>query len=323
MPRKQAHASSPFDGWIDTAAVRAKPSPTDFGLLGRADELSGVRWFVTGASDELLAHPALQHLDIAQRNRLYAARLLRFLDDMALTEHRIVNVAAQVIAEQRLREHVPEPLALDALKLYTDEGYHAWFTAQASHAIRQAFGLEAAGEPSAKIAGLEAMAAQAPPPWRDITWFMIGFAGETMVTKAIVEAMRQSAHSAIQRMLLVHLEDEWVHARYFSQLFERIWPGLGAAGQDHFGQRLPAIMAAFHPADDAFVRRILAEAGLEKTACERVLADLNGDPAKRALRLRSACGNTLQVLERCGVFRRQAAREAFERRGLLAPGDGG
>lgn len=318
---EKAAASSPFDGWTETAAVRAKPSPADVELTGQADELAGVRWFVTGATDELLSQPALQHLGMRERNGLYAARLVRFLDDTALTEHRIVNVAAQVIAENRLRAYVPEPLALDALKLYTDEGYHAWFTARACQAIRAVFAIPACdGEPSAKIAGLEALAAQAPPAWRDLTWFMIGFVAETMVTKAIVDVMRNSAQSAIQRMLLVHLEDEWVHAKYFAQLFRLIWPGLDADARRHFGQLLPRIMAAFHVHDEPFLRRILAHAGLDAAACDKAIARLAGDPARHAARLRAACGNTLQVLQGCGVFGESGAREAFIRAGLLERG---
>ena len=83
-------AASPLRDWIHTSAIRTKPSLTDFKLSGSADEIRQVRWFARGASDELLSHPLLGRLTMAERNGLYAARLVHFLDDMALTETRIV-----------------------------------------------------------------------------------------------------------------------------------------------------------------------------------------------------------------------------------------
>ncbi len=314
--RSRKEAESPFEGWIDTASVRAKPSLTDFNLSGGAGELSGVQWFVFGHTDEFMSHPALRPLGVAGRNRLYAERLVHFLDDMALSEHRIVNPAAQVIAEGRLRAYLPEALALDALKLYTDEGYHAWFTAQASRAIREVFGLRALDGPNPKIAAIEALVSEAPAQRRDLTWFMVGFVGETMITQALVEVMRSSAHSAIQRMLLAHLEDEWVHARYFGHLFSLIWPQIDAPGQAWFGPLLPRIMAAFHTWDEPFHRRILSEAGLDEAASDRVLAKVAGESHQLA-RMRHRCGNTLQVLERCGVFKNAGLRTHFVEAGLL------
>lgn len=315
----KGRTDSPFKGWIDTASVRAKPSLTEFNLSGGAGELSGVQWFVFGNTDELMSHPALRPLGVAERNRLYATRLVHFLDDMALSEHRIVNPAAQVIAEGRLHTYLPEALALDALKLYTDEGYHAWFTAQASRSIREVFGLQAHDGPNLKVAAIEALVAEALPERRDMTWFMIGFVGETMITQALVDVMRSSAHSAIQRMLLAHLEDEWVHARYFGHLFSLIWPQLDDEGRAWFGRLLPRIVAAFHTWDGPFHRRLLEEAGLDAAARDRVLARVAGESHQLA-RMRHRCGNTLQVLERCGVFKDAALRKHFVEAGLLDRG---
>lgn len=316
MGRRKPDARSPLAGWIDTASVRAKPSLTDFDLTGSAGNFNSVRWFVFGEADELMAHPALRHLGLPERNWLFAARLVHFLDDMALTEHRIVNVAAQVIAENRLRAFLPESLALDALKLYTDEGYHAYFTAHASRSIRDLFGMEERDEPNVKIAALEALMADTPAQRRDMAWFMVGFVGETMITKAIVDVMRGTAHSGVQHMLLAHLEDEWVHARYFVHLFEKIWPQLDTGSQVWLGSLLPRIIEAFHTWDDRFHRRILAHVGLDAAAIDRVFAKVAGE-VQRVARMRSRCVNTLQVLERCGVFGDERVRGAFVQSGLL------
>ena len=316
MPKKKPDERSPLADWIDVSAVRSKPSLTDFDLAGGSGDFNNVRWFVFGEADELMSHPALRHLGMPERNWLFAARLVHFLDDMTLTEHRIVNTAAQVIAENRLRAYLTEDLALDALKLYTDEGYHAYFTAHASRSIRNAFGMEAHDGPSVKIATLEALVADTPAERCDMAWFMVGFVGETMITKAIVDVMRGTAHSGVQRMLLAHLEDEWVHARYFAHLFTIIWPQLDADSQAHFGQLLPKIIEAFHTWDGGFHERILAHVGLDAAAIDRVLGKVAGE-AQHTARMRSRCGNTLQVLERCGVFGDDALRAAFVQRGLL------
>ncbi|WP_169801526.1 diiron oxygenase [Hydrogenophaga palleronii] len=307
---------SALKDWISSASVRVKPSLTDFDLSGNAGEFSGVQWFVFGHADEFMSHPALRHLDMPQRNAVSAARLAHFLDDMTLTEHRIVNVAAQVIAENRLRAYLPERLAIDALKLYTDEGYHAYFTAQASRAIRDRFALPVHDAPNPKIAALEALVAGVPAPRRDLAWFMVGFVGETMITKAIVDTMRATAHTGLLALLQAHLEDEWQHARYFAQLFGLVWPQLGAADKAFFGALLPTIIQAFHTWDEAFHRHLLAQIGLDSAAIERVLAQ-EGSETRRTAHMRSRCGNTLQVLERSGVFKQAALRTVFVQHGLL------
>ena len=309
-------AASPLQDWINTSSVRTKPSLTDFKLTGSADEIRNVRWFARGASDELLSHPLLGRLTMAERNGLYAARLVHFLDDMALTETRIVNVAAQVISENRLRAVLPEHLAIDALKLYTDEGYHAYFTAHASRSIREAFSLEAREEPNVKIAAIEALVAEAPLPQRDMTWFMVGFVGETMITKAIVDTMRGNAHAAIDTLLLAHLEDEWVHAKYFSHLFTLVWPQLDAASKTYFGRLLPRIMLAFHTWDSGFYRQMLGHVGLSATECEQVLSKVVSE-SRHILRTRQMCTNTLQILARCEVFKDAGVRAGFVQAGLL------
>ena len=120
-------------------------------------------------------------------------------------------------------------------------------------------------------------------------------------------------------MLLAHLEDEWVHARYFGHLFSLIWPQLDAPSQAWFGQLLPRIMAAFHTWDDPFHRRILGEAGLDEKARDRVLAKVAAEDHQLA-RMRHRCGNTLQVLERCGVFKNAGLRAHFVEAGLLDRG---
>lgn len=313
MPKK---TGSPLKDWITTSAVRAKPSLTDFDLSGQAGDLGSVRWFVFGVSDELLSHTALRHLELADRNWLYAARLVHFLDDMTLTEHRIVNVAAQVIAENRLRAFIPEQLALDALKLYTDEGYHAYFTAHASQAIRKVFSLKERDEPNVKIAAIEALVAETPAERRDMAWFMVGFVGETMITKAIVDMMRSTANSAVQGLLLAHLEDEWTHAKFFAHLFSLVWPKLDADSQAYFGALLPRIVAAFHIWDERFYRRILGHVGLSAAACDRVFSKVASEAAQVAL-MRGKIGNTLQVLEHCEVFRHAQVRASFVQSGLI------
>ncbi len=308
------HETSPFARWNETAAVRAKPALTDFCLEGQWGELGAVQWFVFGGDDGLMSLGDLQGLGLAARNRLGAARLVRFMDETALTEHRLVNVAAQAIAERRLADRVPPALALDALKLYTDEAYHAWFSAEAGRAIRQAFDLPPNDDPSLKIPALEALAAAAPPVHRDLAWFLVGFAGETQITQAIVENMRSTTHSALQAMLLAHLEDEWVHARYFDLLFSLLWPGLDAAERAFVGRSLPAIMAGFHILDRVFLRRTLVQVGLDEAAQDRVL---EASEKRRGERLRSRCTHTLEILARCGVFEDTQVRRGFVQVGLI------
>ncbi|MDR7094246.1 hypothetical protein [Hydrogenophaga laconesensis] len=43
MRKQKADERSPLEGWIDTSAVRAKPSLTEFDLSGGSGDFSNVR----------------------------------------------------------------------------------------------------------------------------------------------------------------------------------------------------------------------------------------------------------------------------------------
>ena len=92
--------------------------------------------------------------------------------------------------------------------------------------------------------------------------------------------------------------------------------GLDAESRAYAGGLLPGIVGAFHTWDEAFHRHLLAHVGVDAAASERVLGKV-GAEAARATHRRARCANTLQLLERCGVFKDARVRAHFVQAGLL------
>ncbi|PNG52228.1 MULTISPECIES: diiron oxygenase [unclassified Variovorax] len=314
--RASAPSDEPFDDWLSRSAVRAKPSLTDFEFAGDTAELRGIRWFVLGREDELLSHRLIAGCSVDLKNSLYAARLAHFLEEVALAETRVINVAVQVISENRLSKYFSSQVALEALKLYTDEGYHAYFSASAAMKIRKAFGLTADMSSGVKVRAIETLMSSIPPEWKDRAWFMVGFVGETMISKEIMEIMRSTGVSVMQSMLLAHLEDEWVHSRYVIRLFELMWPKLDEEAKENLGTLLPQIFLAYHVSDDVFYNQVLTLLGVPEDDVKEIVADAFTSES-HIRRTSNACGAAFKVLERCGVFESKAIRSAFVRAKLL------
>lgn len=305
---------SPFSVWDSSSAVRAKHALTcNVEDLG---DIHGVRWFVLGPGDDLFAYPSIRALSTAVKNVIYLERLVYFLDSMVHTEIEIVNKTASAIAMHRLEMYIPRELALDALKLYTDEGYHAFFTAAACDTLRRKFSLSQRSRLHPRVAAMDRIADAFSTGPQDLVCFMIGFVSETMITKSLADIMRSSANSDIQKLLLAHLEDEFKHAAYFSALFKIVWAKLNAQMKEFCGELLVKIILAYHQPDNEFLDIMLATDELSTNTRSSIIEDMNSH-SRLAMKARTLSFNTLEVLRRAGVFQNMKVKALFVQGGLL------
>ncbi|MDQ3790979.1 MAG: diiron oxygenase, partial [Actinomycetota bacterium] len=114
--------NSPFDQWYDIAGVRS-------GIRRMfADETDAGKVFYPQRLVPYLAHELLADLPESQRRALTIRHLYQFLLSTTHLETRVVNVTAELIANNRAGLDLPNTVRLDAFKVYCDEGYHALYS---------------------------------------------------------------------------------------------------------------------------------------------------------------------------------------------------
>lgn len=212
-----------FSAWDKTASVRSKFSDYDCSILTK-QSLKEKTWFFPAALS-FLSHPALPKLSTALEQELLARNLILFLEYTTLLEHKIVNRSVEFIAHDLLPVPIPRLQRANALKLYTDEGFHAVISADVAAQVADVYGLGSDQKNFSRIVQLEKLAAGFDKKFCSLGWFLIGFVSETVITKEFLRMGKSTIVKPVYNMLRDHLEDEWAHSRYFSAMFAYVWKG--------------------------------------------------------------------------------------------------
>ena len=108
---------SPFRSWYEKSTVRSQPRRV-LSATASAPHLF---------SPDLVPvarHPLVRALPPEEFRTLLTQHLYRYLDFTARLEHVVVNRTVLGIAHDTLGLRLPEPMRLDAYKIYCDEAYH-------------------------------------------------------------------------------------------------------------------------------------------------------------------------------------------------------
>ena len=125
--------------WDERASVRTSKDTYDLCLEG-LDKNVDINWHLPNYSG-ILKHPDLKSLSDKDKKFIMGTQLLEFVEKTAILEIDYVNQVANNIALGKYKFNIPEVLKLDALKIYTDEGYHAHFSKKMSNDIKNYYGI--------------------------------------------------------------------------------------------------------------------------------------------------------------------------------------
>src|SRR5262249_6913309 len=133
--RREIDMSAPFASWYRGAGVRS-------GARRRfRDETDMGKVFFPEQLVPYLAHEALAEATPEQRRALTIHHLYQFLLSTAHLETRVVNRAAELIANGRAGPELPVSARLDAFKIYCDEGYHSLYSLDLADQIARETGI--------------------------------------------------------------------------------------------------------------------------------------------------------------------------------------
>ena len=260
---------SPFRSWYEKSTVRSQPRR----LLSEADPAPH---FFSPDLVPVAGHPLVRALPPDRFRTLLVQHLYRYLDFTARLEHVVVNRTVLGIAHDTLGVRLPEPMRLDAYKIYCDEAYHALFSADLIVQVRDATGIAPALPPEPfflrRLAAVRAGADERARPLVDLMFVIIS---ETLISATLAEVPDDpEVAGAVREVLRDHLADEGRHHRYFALFLRQLWGQLDAGDRRAAALLVPPLVDCFLRPDAAAVRDDLLAAGLSRADSEQVVAEV-------------------------------------------------
>ncbi|WP_019633401.1 diiron oxygenase [Actinomadura atramentaria] len=303
---------SPLADWYDSAGVRTDPRRV------LAGDLRAGRALFSEKLIPYLDHPHVARLGPERRREVVARHLYQYLAFTAHFETRVVNRAAERIANNRLGLATTTESRMDAFKIYCDEGYHALYSFDVIAQVERGTGIEArVGDFDPFLRQLDAIGSDALPGDAALAELLQVIVFETLVT-SILRGIPNDRNviTVVRDIVRDHAEDEGRHHAYFSRFFTDLWASLGPGLRARTARCLPGLVHHSLAPDTAPVRASLLLAGLDEKAADEVVHDVYSPSAVRE-QVNRASRHTVQLFERTGVLDGAEAREGFAALGLV------
>ncbi len=301
--------NSPFDQWYDIAGVRS-------GIRRMfADETDAGKVFYPQRLVPYLAHEGLADLPESQRRALTIRHLYQFLMSTTHLETRVVNTAAELIANNRAGLDLPNTMRLDAFKVYCDEGYHSLYSLDLADQITSATGVAI---PPWNYGGivdwLQETGRRLLPDEPALVPLLQTVVFETLITAVLIEIPNDpSVITAVRDLTRDHAKDEGHHHRFFAQFFHELWANLDHRLREPVAHTLPALVQACLTWDVEPVRASLLMSGVDGATAATVVADVYAETGSNA----DVCRATVRTFRSAGVLDVPGAEEAFAAHQLL------
>ncbi|MEX5487296.1 diiron oxygenase [Pseudomonas fulva] len=302
------HLSRSFENWHCQSSVRA--SPYNYVLSPEAlENLECRNWF----PPSLL--PFLQNRHIRNRSnikvRLQACYLVHLLDYTNVLEHTVVNAAIETIAHNKLSVSFDSDIKVMAHMIYTDEGYHALFSALIADQIAHHF--DAPRLPSTRLEELNSFLKETHTAYRSLLKFVIGFVSETVIANELRNLSKHHLVATVERMFKDHLRDEAKHALYFSYCFTWLWPKLEEREKDFVVRALARVIQIFCSFDERWLIGNLLQCGLPLSSHPCIVRDCQHWSINRLI---LAGSETVIAIRKAGILDIPKYRDALEKAGL-------
>ncbi|MEV8435875.1 diiron oxygenase [Actinosynnema sp. NPDC051121] len=309
--------SSPFASWYENAGVRGGARRLFH------DETDQGKVFYPAQHIPHLAHEAVAALPERARRDLTIRHLYQFLLSTAHLETRIVNRAAELIANNRSGVDLPVQSRMDAFKVYCDEGYHSLYSLDLADQIARETGVALPPwDYGGFVDALEDAGARLLPDTPAVVPLLQVVVFETMITAVLNEIPNDPTVLTVVRDLTRdHAKDEGHHHRFFADFFHRLWIQLDPGLRGPVARALPALVKACLNWDVKPVVGALRLAGLDDDTARAVVADSYG-PGAGDDRAAHICRATVRVFRSAGVFEVPGAEEAFAAHGLISRSHG-
>lgn len=253
--KKNNHSLRLFNAWNSTSSVRSRPYEYTLSKLDLEDDYPE-HWFPISLTP-LVTQPSVRCLPRESRLTIHIGYLLHFLDYTTDLEITYVNRAVSCITHDSLANIFNADEHLTALKLYTDEGYHALFSKELSTQISKHFHLPR--KRSLRLKHLDRLTLGYSGKRLELTLFTIAFISETIIVRELSWLSKGDLIPPVLNIFQDHLIDEAKHSSFFAHAFIKLWPQLPRNERDFFVMNLIRIVHIFFRPDALFIHSITSK----------------------------------------------------------------
>ena len=314
--------------WYDRAGVRSgvhraaglraeRPGDGEFTMV--AAQLRAGRQFFPLKLMPHVQHPLVERLGPAARHSIAARHLFHYLSFTAHFEVGVVNRATARIAHGHSGIRMPMAARVDALKIYTDEGYHALFSLDLVARMEAATGVPALPyDFQPYLRSLDEIGRHALPGQKVLAQLLQVVVFETLVTSILTEVPAdETVLDVVRETVTDHADDERRHHAYFSAFFHELWANLDASERSAVARCLPRLIRQSLNPDLAPAADALRAAGMATNDVMTVLAE--SYPIERQAEAAAATArHSVRLFQNCGVLELPGAFESFAAAGLFA-----
>ncbi|MFD9456821.1 diiron oxygenase [Streptomyces sp. NPDC059985] len=309
-------APGPLDRWYETAGVRGGVR-----RIFHAEAEQG-RVFFPDALVPHLSHPEVKALEPELIREVSVRHLYQFLHSTTHLETRVVNGAAEPVANANSGLHFPTALRMDAFKVYCDEGYHALYSLDLADQVAAVTGIAVPDvDYGGFVTALQDTGRRLLPDDPVLAGQLQAVVFETLITAVLNEVPQDpTVVSTVRELMRDHAKDEGRHHRFFSAFFLELWARLDQRRRVLAARALPAMIRAALDWDLEPVYDSLRRAGLDEDRTEAVLTDTYGGDAGID-RIQTISRSTLRLCAQVDAFDLPGVTDAFALYGLRAPED--
>ena len=302
--------------WDTKASVRTTHHTYDLDLDG--DKKNSYNWHVPTYS-AILQHEQLKSLSDLNKKFIMGTQLLEFVEKTTKFEVDYVNKVANNFALNKYKFDLPEILKLDALKIYTDEGFHAHVSQKMSDQIKSYYNIKDDLNPYLKsfFEKVDNIGSKFEKKYKYLANISAVIVSEAMIVQDMSSEMKKVVHEPIRDMLRDHMIDEIFHANYFSTLFKIIWPQMKDLEKEIMGHNLCESMIIFGAPRVDIYYYSFSKLGFDRNEISKFIKDTYDTKIWKIDKVKKRMTQTLNLLKSCGVFEIPSVKEEFSNKNLI------
>jgi hypothetical protein len=306
--------------WNENSGVRVSKANFEGLIEEMACDTSGRKGLTLPNSSALLAHPNLTGLDDHKRDFVRGIQLLEFLMKQTIFEIRFVNEVASEIAQDRTQFHFPQQLKTDALKIYTDEGYHAYYTELLASQLRSYYSVTKQDIQPYVDSHFDALVRWLEAEGRDalsLRKFALVLVSESQIVSDISSQLHDVLYEPIKALFREHMKDEVFHARYFQEALGILWSQLVPGQREIFSRAIVESMSLIGAPRLRIYEFSLSKLGYTIEDIRRMTEDIYGTSRWKVDFIRERMRPTVRVLQRCGLLEYDYLATLLKRRSYV------
>lgn len=264
-------------------------------------------------------HSLVQALDGERVMGILNNHLFRYLDFTIKLEMAVVNDVVRDMAFKHLPILPDADMVLDAHKIYTDEAFHAQFSAELMHQAQSLLKVDPVlPEAPQFLHELQRSVFEAGDErQKRLRKLFFVIVSETLITSSLTDIRQDSGVPVVIREAITdHALDEARHHAFFSGFLVSIWDQLSRDDRLMCLTLIPEFVLAFVEPDRAAISKELHTFGLSLSDAEIVIEETYPKSVVEAY-ARNCASSLMSVLKLLPEFKEAVVQDAFVRFGLL------